>query len=155
MTSDDRPHELTAYERMRIQMEYTVPLLRDLQSILGEKAVLDALAERLRRRVRAAEIRAEPRRVGETRVAIGFDHFAAGGALDYETLADAPDAVDIDVNRCSYATMMQELDAADLGDILICGEDLVTVARAGTRLTRSETHMLGGTRCDFRFRSGS
>ncbi len=154
MTSDDRPKALTAYERTRIQMEYVVPLLRDLQSILGEKVVLDALAERLRRRVTAAEVRAEPRRVGETRVVLGFEHFAAGGALDYQTLTDGPDAVDIDVDRCSYATLMQELDAADLGDILICGEDLVTVARAGTRLTRSETHMLGGDRCDFRFRSG-
>lgn len=157
MTSDHRSSEpsLTAYERMAIQMEYAVPLLRDLQDILGDRVVLDALAERLRRRTEAAAREARPRRVGETRVVLGFEHFAEGGALDYETLVDGPDAVDIDVRGCAYATLMQELEAADLGDLLICGEDHVAVARAGTRLARTETRMLGADRCDFRFRSGA
>lgn len=150
MNTDD----LTVHDRLAIQMAYAVPLLRDLQAILGDDVVLDALAERLRRRTEEAAASARPRRVGETKVMFAFEQFAAGGALEYETLVDEADAIDVDVQRCAYATLMQDLDAADLGDLLICSEDHVAVARAGTRLTRTETHMLGADRCDFRFRSG-
>ena len=46
--------DLAAYERVEIQMSMLVPLLRDLQAILGDDVVLDALAERHRRRIDAA-----------------------------------------------------------------------------------------------------
>ena len=41
--------ELTYFERRKIQMEYAVPLIRDLQAILGEETILKALEERTRR----------------------------------------------------------------------------------------------------------
>ena len=41
--------EITAFERLQIQMEYVVPLVRRLQEILGEDVINDALAERNRR----------------------------------------------------------------------------------------------------------
>ena len=38
--------KMTNLERRRIQMEYAVPLIRDLQRILGADIVNDALARR-------------------------------------------------------------------------------------------------------------
>ena len=49
--------ELTNLERMRIQMEYAVPLVRDLQRLLGEDVVKEALASRLEQ---LAEEQAQP-----------------------------------------------------------------------------------------------
>lgn len=52
--------ELTLYERIAIQMEHAVPLIRDLERILGEQAVKAALEERLRRQVEDARKAAAP-----------------------------------------------------------------------------------------------
>ena len=43
--------DLTIHERFTVQMEYVVPLDRDLQAILGEGVVNHALEERIRRDV--------------------------------------------------------------------------------------------------------
>ena len=38
---------LTPYQLIKLQMEYAVPLIRDLQAILGEETVNKALEQRL------------------------------------------------------------------------------------------------------------
>lgn len=147
-------HQLTFYERIEIQMRYAVPLLRDLQRILGDDVVLDALRQRLDDRVAAAAASAAPPAdlsERSARIVADFARFAAGGALEH---ADVPvdDAVGVDVTRCEYARLMESLDASDLGHLLICSEDHVMVAAGGVRLDRSQTLMQGATHCDFRFR---
>ena len=78
--------DLAAYERVEIQMSMVVPLLRDLQAILGDDVVLDALAERHRRRVEAAGSRARtdvPFEKRIRRIERDFASFAEGDALEY------------------------------------------------------------------------
>ena len=52
--------ELTYFERRKIQMEYAVLLIRDLQAILGEETILKALEERTRRQIKTTPQGGEP-----------------------------------------------------------------------------------------------
>jgi hypothetical protein len=144
---------MTPYERLAIQMELLVPVLRRLQDRLGAEVVLDALRADLEARIEAAaaDREARGRRADLSRVAPGMAHWAQGGALDYEVVAEDDELVGLDVHRCRYTDLMDRLGARDLGQILVCGEDHVGAARVGMRLDRSMTHMAGDGVCDFRF----
>ncbi len=142
---------LTAYERTAIQMEAVVPLVRDLQEILGKEVVQAALEERLRRHERAAE-GAPAREPDFARVERGMARFAEGGALEYRVLGQRADGIDMDVTSCQYARLMERLGARDLGPALLCGPDFAGAIRIGARLERTQTCMQGASHCDFRYR---
>ncbi len=153
--------KLTVHERMEIQMQYAVPLLRDLQEILGTDVVTEALRSRLalqQQRAEAAAKSVNSMREQAVRIERDFERFAQGGALDYTVLdhtehAAGIDEVAVNVSDCQYATMMDRLDATDLGTLLICGPDLAAAAAGGMELQRSQTRMEGADHCDFRFRA--
>lgn len=147
--------DLTMYERLEIAMRYVVPLLRDLQAEMGDDVVLAALRARLDRRIEAAAAEASPATdLGDRhdRMVDGFAMYGAGDVLDYDVIASDAERVDVDVRSCGYARLMAELDATDLGHLLICSEDEVGAARGGVELVRTQTRMQGGSHCDFRFR---
>jgi len=150
----DETH-LTPFQRIKVQMELAVPLIRALQDELGAQPVLDALRklnEGQRNAARAActKLRA-PRQDILKR---DFDHFQSGNALDYEVVTADDDRVEIHVTRCQYAELMSELGAPELGDLLICSQDYVMADRAGLHLERTQTRMLGGSHCDFCYAKG-
>lgn len=141
---------LTAFERIEIQMEAIVPLVRDLQRILGRQVVLDAL--RLRAKQLAEDARATRPEPGDPRsVERAIEMFGAGGALDYEMLELDAARASIDVRGCKYAEMMRRLDALDLGADLICEMDHAMAIGAGLHLERTQTCMQGASHCDFRY----
>tara|TARA_B100001750_G_scaffold241053_1_gene251815 strand:+ start:681 stop:1121 length:441 start_codon:yes stop_codon:yes gene_type:complete len=142
--------EMTYLDRLRIQMEYAVPLIRDLQQILGAEIVNDALAHRSESETSAPSSKAD-----FSRMQAGVEHFAAGGALDYEVIASDADSFDMNVTRCGYAQMMEELGARDIGHLLICNLDFPAAAKMGMKLKRSQTQMQGAPFCDFRYRRKS
>ena len=147
-------NELTIYERMEIQMSYAVPLLRDLQAVLGTDVVLDALRQRLIMQQERARSRArQPGAIEEQAVKIGrdFERFATGGALEFSFVDSDAEEVAVDVTDCRYATMMAGLDATDFGPLLICGGDYAAAAAGGMELQRTQTRMEGASHCDFRF----
>jgi hypothetical protein len=63
---------MTYLERLRIQMEYAVPLIRDLQRILGPDIVNDALAHRSESVTSAPGSKAD-----FSRMQAGAEHFVA------------------------------------------------------------------------------
>ena len=135
--------DLTIHERLTIQMEYVVPLVRDLQAILGEDVVNRALEERIRRDVEKAK--REPTPDVDLRVmAAGTETYAAGDVLGYEVLEASEDRFEMNVTRCGYKETMERL-----------GGLLPMALRAGTELTRTQTCMQGGSHCDFRYRKRS
>ncbi len=141
--------ELTTFEKMKIQMEFAVPLLRDLQEVMGKEAVLDALQKRTEMHVQRAKSQAPgtmDKMIQELSV------FSEGeNVLEMEPKAATDEVFEFDVNRCSYKNMMEELGALDLGSLLICSLDYTIAAANGVQLDRSETIMTGAKRCDFRF----
>ena len=144
------PSELTNLERMRIQMEYAVPLVRDLQRLLGEEAVNEALARRVE--LLAAEQAQPGSKADFGRMEAGMELFARGGALDYDVIASDSDRFDVNITRCDYMRMMEDLGARDVGHLLICNLDYPMAARTGMELTRTQTQMQGASFCDFRYR---
>ncbi len=144
-------HDLTIHERFTIQMEYVVPLIRDLQAILGADVVNGALDERIERNTAGAveQSSAEP---DLRAVASGTEPFAAGDALEYEVLAADEARFEMNVTRCAYREMMEQMGARDLGQRLICNLDFPMAARAGLHLERTQTCMQGASHCDFRYR---
>lgn len=141
--------KLTNFERVSIQMEAVVPIVRGLQEILGEDVVNEALAERLTRRLDAIEPGHEP---DFDRMAEGTKFFAAGDALEYDIIAATSDSFDMNVTNCRYAEMMDKLGARDIGHLLVCGGDFAGAKRIGMELTRTQTRMQGASHCDFRYR---
>ena len=142
--------ELTFLERRRVQMEYVVPLVRGLQEVLGEEVVIEALEELGRRRLASATPVQEADFSGMDDM-VGM--FAAGDALDYDVIASTADSYDLNITRCGYAEMMEELGGRELGHLLICNGDFVSAAEMGMSLSRTQTRMQGADHCDFRYRS--
>ena len=56
-------------------------------------------------------------------MALAFDRFAAGDALDYEVVKQSPDAFEVNVTECRYAKFYKEIGAPALGFLLTCGAD--------------------------------
>lgn len=141
--------ELTYFERRRIQMEYVVPLIKDLRDILGSETVLAALAERNRRVEAATPAGADP---DFSRMAEGTKVFAAGDALKYEIIAASDETFDMNVHQYRYAEMMEELGGREFGHLLVCNGDFAAAKRIGMKLERTQTRMQGDDYCDFRYR---
>lgn len=146
--------ELSTSDRLKVQMEYAIPLLKDLGEILGEEVILDALRQRLAARVEASRAAGQgPRAPDAENIIAGFRDFGKN-TLDYEVIATDADDVRVNVHECGYARLANELGGAEIGSILMCGEDYAVTAYAGTELTRTQTKMLGGECCNFGFKPG-
>ena len=141
--------DLTNFERVKIQMEYVVPLIKDLQALLGEDTINNALERRGRESEQAVDSGKQP---DFARMAEGAKMFAEGGALDYDIIASGNDQFDMNVNGCQYAEMMDELGGRGFGHLLVCNRDFAAAKRIGMTLTRTQTRMQGADHCDFRYR---
>ena len=146
-------HEMTFFERFSIQMELVVPILRKLQSVLGEEAVLKALDQANQEETRTNR-EAFPAGVAGNCLTIqaGLELFSKG-ALEYDLLELDEEKAGFNVTSCKYAQMMKDLDAQDLGPTLICNVDFPMAEKMGLELRRTQTCMKGGSHCDFRYRA--
>ena len=146
---------LSTSDRLKVQMEYAIPLLHDLAEIIGKDVLMDALQQRLQARVGAARAAGEgPQAPRPDAILAGFEDFGRD-TLQYEVIATDADEVRVNVHQCGYARLAAELGGADIASVLVCGEDHVLTAYAGTELTRTQTKMQGGEYCDFCFTPGS
>lgn len=148
--------DIPIIERVKIQAQVLIPLVKTHQAELGEERanaiVRRALGDLYRKlgekwwRVRGSN------NLGDG-VASAFDEYAAGDALDYEVLKQTPDAFEINVNGCRYAEFYKELSTPELGFLLTCSADFPMAEGFGpdVKLTRTQTIMQGASHCDFRY----
>ena len=148
--------DIPLIEQVKIHAQVLVPLVKTLQAELGEERanaiVRKALGE-LYRKYGEKWWRAQgARNLGE-KMASAFDMFAAGDALDYEVVKQAPDAFEVNVTGCRYAKFYNEIGAPELGFLLTCSADFPMTEGfgAGVQLTRTQTIMQGASHCDFRY----
>jgi hypothetical protein len=143
-------------EQVKIQAQVLVPLVKTLQAELGEERANDlvrkALGERYRQYGETWWRTQGARSLGD-KVASVFERFSAGGALDYEVIKQAPDAFEVNVTGCRYATFYKEMGAPELGFLLTCSADFPMAEGFGAdvQLTRTQTIMQGASHCDFRY----
>ena len=148
--------DIPLIEQAKIQARVLVPLVKALQAELGEERangiVRKALADLFRKSGEKWWRTQKALGLGE-KMALAFDGFAAGNALDYAVVKQAPDAFDVDVIGCRYAQFYKELGAPELGFLLACSSDFSWVEGFGAdvQLTRTQTIMQGASHCDFRF----
>jgi hypothetical protein len=146
---------LTDFERTRIEVEVLIPVIRAFEKELGVNRAHEIVA-----RARAETTKAEVEKAlkGKHLTRMPFtekgmvETAAAGGALEYEILREDEEAFDFNVTRCGYKEMMQELDALDLGPLLLCDGDFPAAEAWGLALQRTRTCMQGASQCDFRYR---
>ena len=148
--------DIPLIEQVKIQAQVLVPLVKNLQAELGEERanviVRKALGDLYRKYGEKWWRTQGARDLGE-KMASAFDMFAAGDALDYEVVKQAPDAFEVNVTECRYAKFYQEIGAPELGFLLTCSADFTMTEGFGTdvQLTRTQTIMQGASHCDFRY----
>jgi hypothetical protein len=148
--------DIPLIDQVRIQAKVLVPLVKALQAELGEEranaVVRKALGDLYRKYGEQWWRKQESRDLGE-KMASAFAGFAAGEALDYKVMKQAPDAYEINVTECRYAEFYKEIGAPELGFLLTCSADFPMAEGygAGVRLTRTQTIMQGASHCDFRY----
>ena len=144
-------------DQVKIQAQVLVPLIKSLRAELGEERANAIIRKALGDMYRKVGERWWRKRggsdLGET-MASAFDTFAAGDALTYEVVKEAPDAFDVNIIGCRYARFFQELGEPELGFLLVCSADFPMAEGfgAGVELTRTQTIMQGATHCDFRYK---
>jgi hypothetical protein len=143
-------------ERVKIQAQVLIPLVKTLQAELGEEQanaiVRKALGDLYRKFGEDWWRSRDSHNLGDN-MASAFDTFAAGNALDYEVIKQTPDAFEINVTRCRYAEFYKELGTPELGFLLTCSADFTLAEGYGpdVELTRTQTIMQGASYCDFRY----
>jgi L-2-amino-thiazoline-4-carboxylic acid hydrolase len=149
--------DIPIIERVKIQAEVLVPLVKALQAELGEEpanAMVRKTLGTLYRQYGERWWQSQGTRDFGQKMASTFDRFAAGDALDYVVVQQTPDAFDINVTGCRYAKFYKEIGAPELGFLLTCNADFPMAEGFGAdvQLSRTQTIMQGASHCDFRYR---
>jgi hypothetical protein len=148
--------DIPPIEQVKIQARVLVPLVKTLQAELGEERanaiVRKALGDLYRKYGEKWWRTQGPRDLGE-KMFSAFDMFAAGDALNYDVVKQAPDTFEVNVTECRYAQFYKEMGAPELGFLLTCSADFAMAEGFGTdvQLTRTQTIMQGASHCDFRY----
>jgi hypothetical protein len=148
--------DIPLIEQVKIQAQVLVPLVKTLQAELGEERanaiVRKALGDLYRKFGEKWWRTQGARNLGE-KVASAFEMFAAGDALEYEVVKQAPDAFEVNVTECRYAKFYNKIGAPELGFLLTCSADFSHAEGFGAdvQLTRTQTIMQGASHCDFRY----
>lgn len=143
-------------EQFKIQAQVLVPLIKALQAELGEERanaiVRKALGDTYRKLGEKWWQAQGARNLGDN-MALAFEMYAAGGALDYDVVKQLPDAFETNVTGCRYAQFFKELGVPELGFLLVCSSDFSMAEGFGAdiKLTRTQTIMQGASHCDFRY----
>jgi hypothetical protein len=148
--------DIPLIEQVKIQAQVLVPLVKALQVELGEEranAIVRKALGTLYRKYGEKWWRTRGARDLGDKMASAFEMFAAGDALEYEVVKNAPDAFEVNVTECRYAKFYNKIGAPELGFLLTCTADFAHAEGFGAdvQLTRTQTIMQGASHCDFRY----
>jgi L-2-amino-thiazoline-4-carboxylic acid hydrolase len=144
-------------QQAKIQAQVLVPLVKALQTELGEERanalVRKALRDLYHRYGEEFWRATNEENLGKAMTS-AFASFARDEALDTEVKQQSRDAFDLDVTRCRYAEFYNTLGEPELGFLLVCSADYFMAEGFGPeiRLTRTQTIMQGASHCDFRYK---
>ena len=157
VSSRAKAPDIPLIERVKLQAQVLVPLVKTLRAELGEaranELVRKALGDLYREFGRSWWRRQRADGLGE-RMAAAFGAFAAGDALDFDVIRKTSDAFEVNVTGCRYAKFYQELGVPELGFLLVCSAAFAMAEGydAQVQFTRTQTIMQGASHCDFRYK---
>ncbi|MCV2872425.1 L-2-amino-thiazoline-4-carboxylic acid hydrolase [Defluviimonas sp. WL0050] len=154
-TSDTQP--VTLMQRVRLQAEVLVPLLRRLRTELGEEAANALVYPVLRSCMKdwissvASSASSNPTENFYETSEVLANLFE--GDVDLEILEHNAKKLDVDVTGCRFADFFRQLGEPELGAILTCELDdhIAELSAPTVTLSRSATIMNGAARCPFRY----
>jgi hypothetical protein len=153
--------DVSVIQKVKIQAQVLVPLVKALQTELGEQranAIVRKALGAIYRRYGEEFWRAKNEKNLGKAMGAELTTFARDDALDYRVIEQSQDAFSFDVTGCRYAEFYKELGEPDLGFLLVCSADFDMAEGFGPdiKLARTRTVMQGASHCDFRYtRSGS
>jgi predicted ArsR family transcriptional regulator len=148
---------VSVLEQAKIQARVLVPLIKALQAQLGEERANSIVRQALGSMYRSLGEKWWSARHSDNlgqNMASAFEMYAAEGALAYKVQEQSQDTFDLNVTECRYAQFFKELDAPELGFLLVCSSDFHMAEGFGPdiELKRTQTIMQGASHCDFRYR---
>ena len=145
--------DITPFQRIQLTVEAQIPLVRAMEQELGRERAHALIRKTLDdRNRRISEERAEQTPMTIDMLAAEFASFGIGVEFEFDVLKKTDDEFHVDVHRCAYPRMMEDMGARDLGPLLICNCDFALAEGLGLELKREKTCMKGDGVCDFRFR---
>jgi predicted ArsR family transcriptional regulator len=150
--------EVPFLDKVRIQAQVLVPVLRALRAELGKEKADAIVRQALRdwsRQLFAAigdDIEGTPKRKWATMNKALTE--ATIGDVEFQMRRKDKEALEFDVTRCRYAEFFRALNEPELGALLICETD-VDIAAAGAGqvgFERAQTIMKGAPSCTFRYK---
>ena len=150
--------DVSIIQQVKIQARVLVPLVKALQTELGEER-----ANTIVRRTLGAIYRRygeEFWRAKNEKHDLGMvmhselTTYARDDALEYRVIEQSQDAFAFDVTACRYAEFYKELGEPELGFMLVCSADFDMADGFGPDIgfTRTQTIMQGASHCDFRYK---
>src|SRR5262245_55275064 len=113
--------DIPLIERVKIQAQVLVPLIKALQAEIGTQPA-NALVRRtlgnLYREYGEQWWRAQESPDVGANMAAEFRRFSAGNALDYTVIKQTPDSYEINVTGCRYAEFYKKIGVPELGFLL-------------------------------------
>jgi hypothetical protein len=147
--------DLTFLDRVKIQAEVLVPLIKAFEAELGSERAHSIARKALQDWVRKRYSSVREKMPGNPidLVSSGLPTFAAR-ALEYDVVGQSSDVFDFNVTKCAYAEFYKSLGEPELGFLFVCDLDNAMAEGLGSELEfdRSQTLMEGATHCDFRYR---
>lgn len=150
--------EVSLLDKIRMQAQVLVPVLRALRAELG-KDKADAIVARALRdwsKQLFADIGdgidGSPRRKWATIQSVWGE--VSGREVEVDVLRQDKETLDMDVTRCHFAEFFRALGEPELGALLICEADfdLAATGAGEVSLERAQTIMQGAPSCTFRYR---
>lgn len=140
--------DLTPFQRITLQVQAQVPLVRAMEAALGKERAHRLVREALDKANRAVVAR-RGNLLDIPTLAAEFAGFGEGVRYEFETLEQTDTLLRNRVNHCDYAEFMEQIGARDLGELLICDGDYAMADELGLKLERTKTCMNGDGHCDF------
>ena len=140
--------ELTPFERITLQVQAQIPLVRAMEAALGRERAHLMVREALDRANRAS-VAQRGSLLDIPTLAAEFAGFGKGVRYEFETIEQTDTLLRNQVNHCDYAEFMEQIGARDLGELLICDGDYAMADELGLKLERTRTCMNGDGHCNF------
>ena len=144
---------LTPFQHIKLTVEAQIPLVRAMERELGKEkahALVRKTLDDRNRRISATRVR--PQAMTIPKLEAEFSSFGIGVDFEFNVIKRSGEEFHVDVAQCGYTRLMDEMDARDLGPLLVCNCDYALADGLGLELTRKKTCMKGDGCCDFRFR---